>query len=327
MKKDVSYFANFDPAFACDGLFVPRSQKGWALYDVGKEFDRGEIKFKGVQLTAAHQSVLLAVCARTGRHGLDVIGTKSDTRGLQGSLQIEERDRYDPTETEPETDDLGALLDMLFQDIEAGDAAKQNTASVEVSAYSLMTDAGLSDGGGGYKRMIDLLTDLSSVIVYRRVRKNGSTSRLISFKHNGDRMTILVNWRLAAAVLGGGQFARISLFERKDLKTAAAKILHAWLCCHMRPGSSFMGSQGVALDTLIPHVWGKRPAMHDTAIRKRRMALRDALSEIGALGGWAVTNARRHGIIHISRPKDPYAHEPVEQWLKTPGIFKDEIDG
>jgi len=63
MKKDVSAFANFDPAFACDGLFVPRSQKGWALYDVRKEFDRGEIIFEGVQLTAAHQSVLLAVCA------------------------------------------------------------------------------------------------------------------------------------------------------------------------------------------------------------------------------------------------------------------------
>ena len=320
MKKDVSHFANFDPAFACDGLFVPRSQKGWALYDVGKEFDRGEIRFKGVQLTAAHQSVLLAVCARTGRHGLDVIGTRTDTRGLQCSLQIDVED------DQPEIDDLDALLDMLFQDIEAGDAPKQNTASVEVSAYSLMTDAGLSDGGGGYKRMIELLTDLSSVSVYRRVGKNGGTSRLISFKHNGDRMNILVNWRLAAAVLGGGQFARISLFERNDLKTAAAKILHAWLCCHLRPGASFMGSQGVALDTLIPHVWGKRPAVNAAAVRKRRMALRDALSEIGALGGWAVTSGRRDDIIHISRPLDPYAHEPVEEWLRTPGIFKDEME-
>lgn len=321
MKKDISAFANFDPAFACDGLFVPRSQKGWALYDVGKEFDRGEIKFKGVQLTAAHQSVLLAVCARTGRHGLDVVGTKSDTRGLQGSLQIDDRDRSSASAP----DNLDALLDMLFQDIEAGDAPMHNTASVEVSAYSLMKDADLNDGGKGYARMIDLLAELSSATVYRRVGKNGGTSRLIGFKHVGDRLTVVVNWRLASAVLGGGQFARISLFERNDLKTAAAKILHAWLCCHVRPGSSFMGSQGVALDTLIKHVWGKRPATNAAATRKRRMALREALSEIGSLGGWAVTSGQRDNIIHIARPKDPYAHEPVEKWMKTPGIYNDEM--
>lgn len=320
MNKDLSAFAKFDPAFACDGLFVPRSQKGWALYDVGKSFDRGEIKFKGVQLTAAHQSVLLAVCARTGRHGLNVIGSKSDTRGLQASLPIDQVD-----EDTNESDDLDALLDMLFEDIESGDAPKANTASIEVSAYSLMTDANLSDGGGGYKRMIELLSDLASATVYRRVGKSGGTSRLISFKHTGDRMTVLVNWRLASAVLGGGQFARISLFERNDLKTAAAKILHAWLCCHLRPGSSFMGSQGVALDTLIPHVWGKRPATNAAAIRKRRMALREALTEIGSLGGWAVTAGRRDDIIHISRPKDPYAHEPVEKWTATPGIYSEEF--
>lgn len=319
MGKDLSAFAKFDPAFACDGLFVPRSQKGWALYDVGKNFDRGEIKFKGVQLTAAHQSVLLAVCARTGRHGLSVIGSKSDTRGLQASLPIDQ----DDNEGSNESDDLDALLDMLFEDIETGDAPKQNTASIEVSAYSLMTDANLSDGGGGYKRMIEMLSDLASATVYRRVGKRGATSRLISFRHNGDRMNILVNWRLASAVLGGGQFARISLFERNDLKTAAAKILHAWLCCHLRPGASFMGSQGVSLDTLIPHVWGHRPATSAVATRKRRAALRDALVEIGALGGWAVTNGHRNDIIHIARPKDPYAHEPVEKWLKTPGIYSE----
>jgi len=320
MKKDVSAFANYDPAFACDGLFVPRSQKGWALYDVGKEFDRGEIKFEGVQLTAAHQSVLLAVCARTGRHGLDVLGSRSDLKGLQVSLDLDDK---------PEItieDEIDALLDMLFDDIEAGVAPNQNTALLEVSAYSLLTDAGLVGGGNGYKRMIELLRQLSSVSVYRCVGKMGATSRLISFKHNGDRMNILVNWRLAAAVLGNGQFARISLFERSDLKTAAAKVLHAWLCCHMRPGSSFMGRQGVYLDTLIPHVWGKRPAMNALATRKRRMALRDALSEIGSLGGWAVTNGSRDNAFHIARPKDPYAHEPVEKWLKTPGIFKDRAE-
>lgn len=319
MGKDVSVFAKFDPAFACDGLFVPRSQKGWALYDVGKNFDRGEIKFEGVQLTAAHQSVLLAVCARTGRHGLNVTGTKSDLKGLQAPLDLE-------GDTEAtEQNDIDALLDMLFEDIEAGDAPKQNTASIEVSAYSLLTDAGLVGGGNGYKRMIELLRQLSSASVYRRVGKKGATSRLISFKHTGDRMNILVNWRLASAVLGGGQFARISLYERNDLKTAAAKILHAWLCCHLRPGTSFMGSQGVSLDSLIPHVWGKRPASSDVATRKRRAILRDALDEIGALGGWAVTRGHREDILHIARPKDPYAHEPVEKWMETPGIFKDEM--
>jgi len=319
--KDVSEFAKFDPAFACDGLFVPRSQKGWALYDVEKTFDRGEIGFKGVQLTAAHQSVLLAVCARTGRHGLEVIGTRSDPKGYQGSLSLEEAPQVND-----ERDDLDALLDMIFEDLEAGEAAKKNTAQIEVSAYSLLKDSGLADGGNGYKRMIDLLRDLASVSVYRRVGKNGATSRLVSFSHVGDRMKILVNWRLAAAVLGGGQFARISLYERNDLKSSAAKILHAWLCCHLRPGQSFMGSQGVALDSLMPHVWGKRPLKNDPAVRKRRLALKDAIAEIGELGGWAVTSGLRPGIIHIARPKDPYAHEPVERWLPTPGAYHEKIN-
>lgn len=320
MKKDVSAFTNYDPAFACDGLFVPRSNKGWALYDVGKDFDRGEIKFEGVQLTAAHQSVLLAVCARTGRHGLNVIGTRSDLKGLQSSFNLE------VDQDASEASDIDALLDMLFEDIEAGAAQNQNTALVQVSAYSLLTDANLVGGGNGYKRMVELLRQLSSVSVYRRVGNTGATSRLLSFKHIDDRLKIVVNWRLAAAILGGGQFARISLFERADLRSAAAKILHAWLCCHVRPGSSFMGAQGVQLDSLIPHVWGKRPASSDTAIRKRRMALRGALDEIGALRGWAVASGRREGVLHISRPKDPYAHEPVEKWLGTPGIYSDEMD-
>lgn len=319
MKKNISAFTNYDPAFACDGLFVPRSQKGWALYDVGKEFDRGEIKFEGVQLTAAHQSVLLAVCARAGRYRLEVLGSRSDLKALQAPLDFDDK----PDDTDE--DDIDVLLDMLFDGIESGAAPNQNTTLVEVSAYSLLIDAGLGGGGNGYKRMIELLRQLSSVSVYRCVGKIGASSRLISFKHNGDRMNILVNWRLAAAVFGKGQFARISLFERNDLKTAAAKILHAWLCCHMRPGHSFMGSNGVSLDTLISHVWGKRPARNAVATRKRRMALRDALNEIGSLGGWAVTIGRRDDIFHISRPKDLYAHEPVEKWLATPGMYKDEV--
>jgi hypothetical protein len=322
MKKDVSSFALFDPAFACDGLFVPRSQKGWALYDVRKQFDRGEIIFEGVQLTAAHQSVLLAVCARTGRHGLDVVGTKNDPRAKQSTLNLSS---LAPNIRE-ERDPLDDLFDMIFEDLEAGEAASKNMASVEVTAFGLMADADLDHGGKGYARMVTLLRQLSSVSVYRSVGKRGATSRLISFKHDGDRLKVLVNWRLASAILGAGQFAQISLYERKDLTTSAAKILHAWLCCHLRLGQSFMKGQGVKLDTLIPHVWGKRPASSKQAHRKRRMALREALEQIGSLGGWVATEDRNTGLYHISRPKELYTHEPVEKWLPTPGAYVEEVD-
>lgn len=101
--------------------------------------------------------------------------------------------------------------------------------------------------------------------------------------------------------------------------------LRAPWACHVRNGSRLANGRGVRLDTLISHVWGRRPYT-DTERWRRRAELKKALDEIAGLGGWDVSPGRRHDLWQISRPKDPYAHEPVEEWLPSPGVYYDEVE-
>ena len=297
MAKDVSKFARVDPMFMTDGLFVPTARKGQALYEVGREYDQGEVVFKGVQLTAAHQSVLLAVCARTGRNGLLVKGTKDDTLGNQMSLDFFENSKAG-------RDALAALQAVA-------EAERKDKTLVECSAYSLLLDAGMETGGKDYKKVADLLSDLATVVLYRRVGKRGAASNLLSFVHNGDKMSIALNWRLAESILGEAQNIQVSLMERHNLAGSVARLLHAWLSAHVRQGFSLMDGQGAKLDTLARHVWGSRP-VSDSVKRNRRSELRKAIEEIGRLEGWAAVVDER-GTARFSRPRFVEQRTPGEQ--------------
>lgn len=288
MVRDLSKYARFDPAFAIDGLFTPTARKGHALYDVGREYDGGEISFEGVQLTAAHQSVLLAVCARTGRNGLQVRGTKKDPLGSQFGLGFD-------GDQEAAAKNITALRSK-------GEAEDEETAIVECSAYAILADAGMDHGGNNYATLSKLLTQLATVVMYRRVGKRGGSSNLLSFDHQGDRMSIALNWRLAASILGDQQNVRVSLYERQKLKGSVSRLLHAWLSCYVRQGYSLMDGQGAKLDTLARHIWGKRPASAGVD-RNRRTELRKAIQEIGQLSGW-IASVDQKGIARFSRPKE-----------------------
>lgn len=284
MVRDVSKYAKFDPALATDGLFTPTARRGQALYEVGRTWDGGEIRFEGVQLTAAHQSVLLAVCARTGRGGLLVKGSKDDPLGAQFGLD------FDKETAEKTTRALATR----------GVAAEEETAVVECSAYAILADAGMDDGGNNYITLSKLLTQLATVVMYRRVGKRGGSSNLLSFVHDGDKMSIALNWRLAAAILGDHQNIQVSLYERHRLNGSVARLLHAWLSCFVRPGKGLMNGQGAKLDTLAAHIWGNRPVSAGVA-RNRRTDLRKAIAEIGGLPGWSASVDAR-GVAHFNRP-------------------------
>ena len=312
MVKDVSKYARFDPAFAIDGLFTPTARKGHALYNVGREYDGGEISFEGVQLTAAHQSVLLAVCARTGRNGLSVRGSKKDLLGSQFGLDLDEDSAVKDAPT------LRA----------SGTAKDENTAVVECSAYAILADAGMDHGGNNYATLSKLLTQLATVVMYRRIGKQGGSSNLLSFEHQGDRMSIALNWRLAASILGDQQNVRVSLYERQKLTRSVSRLLHAWLSCYVRQGSSLMDGQGAKIDTLARHIWGKRPASADV-IRKRRVELRKAINEVGSLSGW-VANVDKNGLAKFSRPKEINADLPgddAEKAERSDRFFNAFYDG
>lgn len=277
MAQGTSDFALYDPAFGgCDGLFVPKRSKGHAMYDVQRAWDAGIIVFKGEQMTAAHQSVLLAICAQTARDGLLIRGNEADVEARQAVLGLA---------------DLLDDVDMSF---------------LEVSAYDLLLDAGMGVGGKDYKALIGLLHEMSTVSIYREVPgRKKRISPLIQFPKafDGDRLPIRLNWRLAASIFGQ-QNVRVSLNERRNLETPIAKIAHCWFSCFIREGQSLMAGKGGSLDTLASHVWGRRPAS-DAVWRKRRTMLKKALQdEVGRLDGWGVVpDDRRRGVWHISRPK------------------------
>lgn len=274
MKKDVSKYAKIDPAFLTDGLFVPRANKNKAI-NIENRWDQGVIRFRGVQLGAAHQSVLLAICSRAGRNGeLIVKGSKKDLHAMQMEL-------------------------LLCAD----DAREADTAIVEATAYSLLIDAGLGESGTSYKRLGEYLTDLQTLVVYRQLNgsKIGGGSNLLSFSHKAKNFRISLNWRLASAILGDAHFVKISLFERHQLIEPVAKILHAWLSSNVRLGQPFGFGKGVYIDTLLPHIWGNDNPSADT-IGQRRGRVKSALKEINGVNNWI---CKRQGQKwYITRPKD-----------------------
>lgn len=241
MAQGQSDFALYDPAFGgCDGLFVPKRSKGQAMYDVQREWDAGIISFKGEQMTSAHQSVLLAICAQTARDGFLIRDKEADVEARQAVLGL---------------DDLLDDVDMSF---------------LEISAYDLLLDADMGTGGKDYRTLIALLHEMSTVSIYREVPgKKKRISPLIQFPKafDGDQLPIRLNWRLAASIFGE-QNVRISLNERRSLKTPVAKIAHCWFSCFVREGQSLMAGRGASLNTLAAHVWGRRPAS-DEVWRKR----------------------------------------------------------
>jgi len=290
MAKGLSDFAFYDPAVGgCDGLFVPKRTKGQALYDVQRNWDAGIISFKGEQMTAAHQSLLLAICAQTSRNGFLIRDNTERIEALQAVLGLQ---------------DLLHDVDMSF---------------LEISAYDLLLDANMGTGGKDYMTLIGMLHEMSTVSVYREVPgKKKRISPLIQFPKafDGDKLPIRLNWRLAASIFGE-QNVRVSLHERRRLETPIAKIAHCWFSCFIREGQSLMARRGASLQTLAQHVWGRRPAS-DPVWRKRREKLKRALlDEVGQLDGWVVApDAQRRGIWHISRPKQ--VENTTDGYFPTP---------
>lgn len=274
-RSQVSKFAKLDPAHVLDGLFVPVYKKGLALYDVKGHIDGLDIAFEGVQMTAAHQSVLLAVAALTGRQakaeGLLVSGTADDL--------------------------LSRQLSLLSP---AGRACDKDFSLVKTSAYALLSNAGINLGKDGYQSLKDLLHQMSTVVMYRGRKGEGGTSQLLSFQHREDQFVVSLNWRMTEAIFGG-QNIHVSLTERMQLsESPIAKILHTWLSAYVRPNGQLMAGGGAELNTLIRHVWGNRPCSAGV-MKQRRIRIRDALEAIERLQGWTTRIEGTHAF--VSRPK------------------------
>lgn len=275
-RSKVSSFAKVDPAHLLDGLFTPTARKGEALYGVESSFSGLTIAFKGVQMSVSHQSLLLAISARTARQAK---ASSILVTGNADNLQHKQVKQLSLT----------------------GKAEGLDVSIVKCTAYSLLVDAGMDVGGKSYNAMINMLHEMSTVTLYRGAGLKGGTSRLLSFSHDGDQFIVSFNWRMADAILGK-QNVQVSLHERNYLKESpVAKILHAWLSGHIRLGGNLMAGRGAEIDTLIRHVWGNRPCS-DGVLKQRRLRLKDGLKAINNLEGWIcrISGTR----VYISRPKE-----------------------
>ena len=283
-------YAKFDPAHVFDGLFVPtKGKKRGRLYVPPRRFGDSEISFQGFeQLGADDQSILLAVSAQLGIDGLMIEAKPPGEIGQQLRLALDfDNDDGRPLKTK------------------------------KTSLRSLLIDAGYNgpDSGAALARIKESLNRMGNAQIREINHATGWDYRcnLLSsrFNHKTGEIFVAVNPRLTGAVFRE-QHVKVSLFERNELESEVAKLLHCWLCSNIRLGRSLGNGNGAHIDTLAPHVWGK--AAWEEASNKvrsvRRSQLRDALDEIadrtrGLHGGygWAIDQTSG-GLVLVSRPKE-----------------------
>ncbi|HID8127568.1 TPA: replication protein C, IncQ-type, partial [Pseudomonas aeruginosa] len=279
-------YARFEPAHVFDGLFVPtKGKKRGRLLVEPRRFGKLEIGFQGFeQLGADDQSILLALTAQLGIDGLVI----------------------DATPVGPVSKQLRLALDFRYDD-------GAPLASKRTSLRSLLIDAGYNPDTSTDKAKASLNRLRATQI--REIDRETGWDRAcnlisVSFNHKTGEIYVAANPRLTGAVFQG-QHVRVSLFERNELESEVAKLLHCWLCSNIRLGRELGNGNGAHLDTLAPHIWG-RSAWESFAASdrsKKRDQLRAALDEIadctrGLQGGmgWAIDQTSS-GLVRVSRPK------------------------
>lgn len=277
-----------------------------------RRFGKLDIGFQGFdQLGTDDQSILLALTAQLGIDGLVIDATPAGPVSKQLRLALDFRQ------------DDGAPL-----------------ATTRTSLRSLLIDAGYKDpeSGAALARAKESLNRLRATQIREIDRETGwdRTCYLISviFNHKTGEVYVAANPRLTGAVFHG-QHVRVSLFERNELESEVAKLLHCWLCSHIRLGGALGHGNGARLDTLAPHVWGRAAweGFSKQSRSQKRGQLRAALEEIadrtrGLHGGmgWAIDQTGS-GLVMVSRPKElPFLEgqrdmrpsDSVRSWATSP---------
>jgi hypothetical protein len=279
-------YAKFDPAHVFDGLFVPtKGKKRGRLLVEPRRFGKLEIGFQGFeQLGADDQSILLSLSAQLGIDGLTINDAPLGPISRQLRLDL----RIDRDDGKPLASKRTSLRSLL---IDAGYNPETSTEKAKESLNKLRaTQIREIDRETGWDRVCNLIS--------------------VSFNHKTREIHVAANPRLTGAIFKE-QHVKVSLFERNELESEAAKILHCWLCSNIRLGHSLGNGNGAHIDTLAPHVWGQGwERFSKQSKSQKRGQLRDALDEIadrtrrlqGGMG-WAIDQTSS-GLVLVSRPKE-----------------------
>lgn len=297
-------YAKVDPAHLFDGLFTPTNgRKRGRLLVPMRNFGDHSIGFRGFdELGADDQSILLAISAQLGIGGLQISPDNPGeiSRQLRLDLFKSNKDEDDGSVLGSRRTTLRSLL------LDAGWHPATSTNKVKACLDRLRSTQIREVDGAGWDRVCSLIS--------------------CSFNHKSGDVIVAANPRLTEAVFHG-QHVRISLLERAELSSEAAKILHCWLSSNVRLGGALGNGKGAKIDTLAPHVYGPG---HESASSKvksvRRKKIRDALEEISEgtrrlHRGWAISTMK-NGLVTVSRP----VAMPEIGGCETPAEWQDELD-
>ena len=177
-------------------------------------------------------------------------------------------------------------------------ATSENAILLSTTQAKIISVLGWNKSGHEYDRLKEGLDRLSKVDLHLISEgyewKSSMLSYLISKNDIGreDVVDVVVNPRIARAI-DGGQFNRICLEERKQLKSNVAMLVHAWLSSNINPGEVLTPF----LDTLVQRIWNTDKCKSNTTvltayekkeIRRKRGMMVDALRDIAELRGWQV---------------------------------------
>lgn len=263
-KKHELAFALHDPAHClAPGLFraLQRGERERSKLDVAYDYGDGKrIEFSGPDpLGADDLRVLQGLVALAGPSGL-VLGPIPETEGgHQLRLSLEPK----------------------------WEAVAADAMVVKGSYRALAREIGYANIENS-KPIRDCIERLWKVSI---IAQNGSKRqgfRLLSEYASDEaegRLYVALNPLIAQAVMGGGgQHVRINMDEVRKLESETARLLHQRLCGWIDPGK--VGKAGI--DTLCSYVWPS--VAKASTMRKRRQRVREALTELDALG-WTVVDS------------------------------------
>lgn len=250
-----------------------RGQRKKEKLDLEYQFGEKVVKIRGFEpLGADDLRVLHGLIAEAGAHGLVIPSDTTNPIGRKIRTEL-------------------AL---------SGEAVSQDVLTVEFSAYKIMREIGLTDGGANFKTFQKCLERLDNVSV---VCENGSSVKsykLLKFevdKKTGEAQVTL-NTDISAAITGG-RHTRISMEEIRQIKSDVALIIHQRLCGWINPGKE----RKVGVDILADYAWPVE-APTKSAKSNRRKKVREALAELanpeGA--GWKVSEYKKNSF-SIRRPE------------------------
>lgn len=182
-----------------------------------------------------------------------------------------------------------------------GNARIKDTVQTHCTKYELLKTAGMDTGNSNYKQLDFYLEQLSHIMVDWKNSVSGwsgSSWFLSHDKHDDGKLIIRLNWRLAGAVFGEYDYARIDLNERHTLKKDASKTLHRWLSAHLWEGRS----EFIRYETLTKHIWTQEATKKTQQKRIERLR-NEILTDIASLEGWTIEMAEEGA--RVSHLKDP----------------------